>query len=78
MTLTIDVIFENGVFRPLTPPALPEGKRLRIRMEPATSATPEEILKLAASVFDGLSDEEVDEVERIATNRKAFFKDRPI
>jgi predicted DNA-binding antitoxin AbrB/MazE fold protein len=72
-----EVIFENGVFRPLSPPSIPEGKRLRIRMEPTHGESPEDILELAGSVFDGLSEEDIDEVERIATNRRDLFEDRP-
>lgn len=76
MSDTLEVIFENGVFRPLSRPAIPEGKRLRIRMEPAKQESPEDVLELAASVFDGLSIEDADEVERIATDRSGFFKER--
>jgi predicted DNA-binding antitoxin AbrB/MazE fold protein len=32
MSEILNVIFENGVFRPLTPTRIPEGKRLKIRM----------------------------------------------
>jgi predicted DNA-binding antitoxin AbrB/MazE fold protein len=73
----LEVVFENGVFRPLSTPSIPDGKRLRIRMEPTQRESPKDILELAGSVFDGLSDEEMDDVERIATDRRDFFEDRP-
>lgn len=38
--------------------------------------TPEEILGLAAQVYEGLSHAETEEVERIALDRSHFFGDR--
>ena len=76
MAEIVDVIFENGVFKPLGPTGIPEGKRLRIRMESASEPASEDILALAAEVFNGLSEDEKDEVEKIALSRKQFFWDR--
>jgi predicted DNA-binding antitoxin AbrB/MazE fold protein len=78
MTEILDVIFENGVFKPLAPTGIPEGKRLRIRMESEPESRPEDILALAAEVFTGLTDDEKDEVEKIALSRQNFFADRSI
>jgi predicted DNA-binding antitoxin AbrB/MazE fold protein len=38
----IDAIFDNGVFRPLTPPIIPDGTRVRLRVEDAngTASSP--------------------------------------
>lgn len=33
MSTTIETVFEKGVFRPLQPVALPEHRRVRIRLE---------------------------------------------
>jgi predicted DNA-binding antitoxin AbrB/MazE fold protein len=76
MASTLDVIFENGVFRPLVPTDIPEGKRLKIRMELEPEQTPEDILALAADVYKDLPAEEIDEVEKIAFSRNDFFADR--
>jgi predicted DNA-binding antitoxin AbrB/MazE fold protein len=67
-----DAVFENGVFRPLTaPPAeLTEGQQVRLIVETARA---EDMLELAARVYQGLSDEQIDEVERIALDRRDFF-----
>jgi predicted DNA-binding antitoxin AbrB/MazE fold protein len=78
MTAILDVIFENGVFRPLAPTNIPEGKRLTIRMEVEPEQTPEDILALAAAVYKDLPAEEIDEVERIAFARSDFFKNRAV
>ncbi len=66
----IDAIFENGVFRPLAPlVGIPEGRTVRLTVElfPPTAEPPaEDVLALAAKVYEGLTEEEIDEVDRIA------------
>lgn len=70
---SITAIFENGRFRPIRPlnPSLSEGQKVRLVVE--TGLSPEEILDLAGKVYDGLSDEEIDEIEQIALQRDDFF-----
>jgi predicted DNA-binding antitoxin AbrB/MazE fold protein len=72
---TFDAIFENGVFRPLEPSNVPvsEGQQVRIIIE--TAQTAEEILEVAANVYDGLTEEQINEIEQIALNRQDFFGD---
>jgi len=76
MTQTLEAVFENGTFRLLEAPtvALVDGQRVRLTVE--TGATPDDVLALAEQVYSGLSDEEIDDVERIALDRRAFFGDR--
>ncbi len=38
-----------------------------------TGTTPDDVLALAGQVYAGLSDEEVDDVERIALDRRSFL-----
>lgn len=75
MTQTIEAIFEHGTFRLVRPLHLPlrDGQRVRLVVE--TEETPDAILDLAASVYDGLSPEDIDEVEQIALERHDFFSD---
>lgn len=70
MTQVYDAVYENGIFRPLEPlPAhLAEGQQVRIVVE---TDTPEDILRLAARVYAGLSEQEIQEVEKIALDRSA-------
>lgn len=72
---SIDAVFENGSFRPVVPLPIPmvEGKRVRLRIE---EAKPNTTLELACAIYDGLSAEEIAEVERIALDRNAFFTSR--
>lgn len=77
MTQTVDAVFEHGQFRPVTtaPLGLFEGQHVRIVLE---SVTPEEILRVASQVYEGLTDAEIDEVEKIAFDRSNFFGDRSL
>lgn len=72
MTQICEAVYENGVFRPVAPisPHLAEGQHVRLVVE---SDTPEDILSMAAEVYNGLSEQEVEELERIALYRSAFF-----
>ena len=69
---TIDAIYVHGVFKPLKAPAIPDGQRVRLVVE-TVIATPEDLLALAAQVYEGLSSEQVDAIEEIAIDRRNFF-----
>jgi predicted DNA-binding antitoxin AbrB/MazE fold protein len=73
---TVDAVFEGGVFKPAQRPDLPEGERVRITVETVQKRTPQEILKLAAQVFEGLSPRDADEIEEMARRRPFFSDDR--
>src|SRR3989442_4161910 len=62
----VDAIFQNGVFKPVSPPELREGERVRLTIEREAQATPEDILTLTSRVYEGLSEEEIAEVEAVA------------
>ncbi|MEC4818481.1 MAG: antitoxin family protein [Scytonema sp. PMC 1069.18] len=73
---TLKAIYENGVFRPLEEPELTEGQFVQIIVEPTTPLSPQDMLQLAAQVYEGLSATDIDEIEAIALNRDNFFSDR--
>ncbi len=75
MTQTCEAVYENGFFRPIepTPEGLGEGQRVRLVVE---TRSPDDILELAAKVYEGLSPEDIDEIERIALDRSNFFSER--
>ncbi|MFB3132625.1 MAG: antitoxin family protein [Rhodothermales bacterium] len=75
-TQKVDAIFEDGSFKPLMPldPVPKEGQHVRIVIEPLDGA--EQLLDLTTQVYEGLSDEEIDEIEEIALDRSTFFVDR--
>ena len=75
MTKNLDAIYENGAFHPVgdSPIALSDGDYVRLTIEPISDDAGSGILELAASVYKGFSEEDVAEVERIATDRTSFF-----
>jgi len=75
---TLEAIYENGIFRILSPRkiALTEGQTVRLTVEPKSTLSP--LLQRALHVYDGLSDEDIAEVERIALARAPFFPARDV
>lgn len=74
MQRAIDAIFENGTFRPVHREllAIPEGQRVRITVDDGDP----ESLRLAMSVYDGLSDDDIHEIEKNAVDQRKFFNSR--
>jgi len=72
MAQTLDAIYEKGVFRPLTKPEIAEGETVKLIVETSAQFNPDEMLKLAAQVYEGLSEEQVNEIEQIAIDRTQF------
>ena len=74
-TETIEAIFEHGTFRLIQPPTIPlrDGQRVRLVIE--AEEAPDVILALAASVYEGLSPQDIAEVEQIVLQRGDFFGD---
>jgi predicted DNA-binding antitoxin AbrB/MazE fold protein len=73
---TLDAVFEDGTFKPVNPEDvdLAEGQQVRIIVK--RRLTPKEVTELAGSVYDGLSAEEISEIEHIALDRSNFFDER--
>ena len=69
MKQTLDAIYENGVFTPLKPPKIIHGQRVRLTVESRAAQSSDDLLELAAQVYQGLSEKEIDEVEQIALTR---------
>lgn len=69
----VKAIYENGVFKPVTAPEIPQGQQVRLEIEPLTEPSAEDILKLAAQVYQGLSEQDIDEIEAIARHRSPHF-----
>lgn len=75
MKHAIEAIYENGLFRPLQREgiALAEGQRVRITVDDQCEP---QALRLALTVYEGLSDKDIDEIEEIALDRGTFFARR--
>ena len=79
MTQTIEAIYQNGMFKPLNPISeeITDGKKVEITINDK-KLSPEEMLELASQVYEGLSEEDIDEIEKIALDRSNFFGDRKL
>ena len=53
MNLTCEAIYAGGVLRPLTPITLPEGTRVRIRIEPLEERTGEDRRRAMEQFLEG-------------------------
>jgi len=70
----VEAVYEKGIFRVKSPEdlSLPEGQEVILTVE-----TPEEdSLSLLTGVYDGLSEQEIEEIEGVLLDRSPFFKDR--
>jgi len=74
MEQAIEAVFENGNFRVIDPSPLhlSEGQKVRLLVEEQKRSA-DDILALAAKVYEGLSEDDIDEIERIALDRQDFF-----
>ncbi len=75
-TETIEAVYEHGSFRPIAPVDLDftEGQKVRLVVEQI--GNPDDILALAAQVYEGLSDEQIDSIEQHSRRRENFFGER--
>ena len=75
MRTTVEAIFEDGVFKPVKPPELPEGQRVQITVESVPGLAPDDILRMAADVYQGLSASDVREIEEMSQRREFFTRE---
>jgi predicted DNA-binding antitoxin AbrB/MazE fold protein len=75
VTRILQAVYEGGVLRPLEDPGLEEHQRvlLQIQIEPQETAS--SALAGWHRVYEGLSAEEIAEVEAIALDRGSFFRE---
>lgn len=75
MTQTIEAIYQNGIFKPLNPISeeITEGEKVKLVVK-KEEVNP--IMKLAENFYEGLSEDDIDEIENIALDRSNFFGNR--
>jgi len=74
MERTLEAVYERGILTPLEPLNLPERQRITIAINVPTAESPEETLLAWQQVYEGLSDQDVAEVECIALDRSRFMR----
>ena len=62
MKHTLEAVYENGVFKPLRPPEIPNGQQVRLEVETLVQPSADDLLELAAQVYQGLSEKDIDEI----------------
>ena len=69
MVQMVEAVYENGVFRPVQPVEadLKEGEKVRLRVLTVSAAL--KALEDLTHIYDGLSEEEIREIERAILNR---------
>jgi len=77
MPQTIDAVFEDGAFRPVRPEQVlaTNGQLVTLVVQsPAISELDDlpEPLRLAARVYEGLSEEEIQDIEKVVLDRTNF------
>jgi len=68
-TETIEAVYEPGGFRLVAPAdlELAEGQKLRLAVDSVEK--PDDLLAWATRVYEGLTDEQIDSIERHMTRR---------
>ena len=72
MKATVEAVYEDGVFRPVSRPDLAEGERVRLVFERADRPSPDQVLRLAAAVYRGASPEDLAELDEMSRRRELF------
>ncbi|MBI3972160.1 MAG: antitoxin family protein [Chloroflexi bacterium] len=75
MRRTLEAVYEDGVLKPLEALDLPEHQRVQVTVTVPADDAAEETLKAWMTVYDGLSQEEITEVEAIALDRSRFMEE---
>lgn len=69
MTRTLTAVDNNGVFRSLKDPGLDEHQRVTVEIQAEPETSPDDALAAWQRVYEGLSDEQIREIEEIALGR---------
>jgi len=74
MERVVEAIYENGVLTPLESLDLPEHQRLVITIRLPATEDHDQALEAWHQVYEGLSEEEIVEIESIALRRNHFMR----
>jgi predicted DNA-binding antitoxin AbrB/MazE fold protein len=77
MARVVDAIYEQGMLKPLEALDLPEHQRVRITIHEPGEEGPDEQLDAWQGVYDGLTDEEIAQMEAVVFARSRFMRQEP-
>jgi predicted DNA-binding antitoxin AbrB/MazE fold protein len=75
MRQTIKARYHDGVLQPLEPLALAEETEVQVTVDTTVAVSADEILRRATQVYQGLTSDQIAEVETIALDRRRFFRE---
>ncbi len=75
MRQTIKARYHDGVLQPLEPLALAEETEVQVTVDTTVAVSADEILRRATQVYQGLTSDQIAEVETIALDRRQFFRE---
>lgn len=75
MRQTIKARFHDGVLQPLEPLILTEESEVQVTVDSVPTSSGEDILQRAARVYNGLSQEQVSQIEAVTLDRRQFFRE---
>jgi hypothetical protein len=75
---TLEAIYKSETLRPLASPDAPIGEGQHVKLIVETTTAPGSNLELLLHLYDGLSEEEIDEIEKVILDRRDFFSGRPL
>lgn len=74
MAKTVEAVFEDGVFKPISPITLSEHKRVTLIINNNEEEETPYILSVASMVYEGLSPSDSKDVEELAFDRSGFSR----
>jgi predicted DNA-binding antitoxin AbrB/MazE fold protein len=74
MKQIVDAVYENGVFRPLSPLDLPSGERVRVEIDVKPQVDVNAIVSQFREVYAGLTPDEIAELEAVILDRSSFSR----
>ena len=76
MSIHVEAVYEQGVFRPLTRLSLADGQHVSLDVVPTRHHDAGKLTELPewCKVFDGMTDEEFAELEKIILDRSNFMR----
>jgi predicted DNA-binding antitoxin AbrB/MazE fold protein len=69
MRQTIKARYHDGILQPLEPLALAEETEVQVTVDTTVAVSADEILRRATQVYQGLTSDQIAEVETIALDR---------
>ncbi len=77
MDRVVDAIYEQGILKPLKALDLAEHQRVRLTIHEPPAENPDDALDAWQGVYDGLTDEDIVQIEALAYDRSHFMRQEP-